>query len=229
VNTDTTLREQSRIVKVWDVPVRLFHWAIVVLVFVSWLTAHENWMEWHLRSGYSMFALVLFRLAWGFVGSDTARFSRFVRSPAAVLRHLREFHQRAPDTEIGHNAAGGWMVLVLLALLALQVGTGLCANDQVLTEGPFAEAVGEDASDLLTHIHVVNFKLIEILVALHVCAVLAYAVVKRHNLVGAMITGSKRLPARLVPPRLASPLLAAIVLAIAAAVVAFVGLYWAPT
>jgi cytochrome b len=229
VNSDTALRDQSRIVKVWDVPVRLFHWAIVVLVFASWLTAHENWMEWHVRSGYSIFALVLFRLAWGFVGSQTARFTRFVRSPAAALRHLREFHRRVPDTQIGHNAAGGWMVLVLLALLALQVATGLCANDQVLTEGPFAEAVGDDASDFLTHIHVVNFKLIEILVALHVGVVLAYAVIKRHNLVGAMITGTKRLPAKLVPPRLASPLRAAIVLAIAAGIVAFVGLYWAPT
>jgi cytochrome b len=229
VNNDTALREQSRIVKVWDVPVRLFHWAIVVLVFASWLTAHENWMEWHIRSGYSVFALVLFRLAWGFVGSQTARFTRFVRSPAAVLQHLKEFHHRVPDTEIGHNAAGGWMVLILLALLALQVASGLCANDQVLTEGPFAEAVGQDASDFLTHVHVVNFNLIEILVALHVCAVLAYAVVKRHNLVGAMITGTKQLPARLVPPRLASPLLAAIILTIAAGIVTFVGLYWAPT
>jgi len=217
------------VVKVWDAPIRLFHWAIVVLVFASWLTAHEDWMEWHIWSGYSIFALLLFRFAWGIVGSDTARFGRFLRSPIAALRHLGEFRRRAPDTEIGHNAAGGWMVLVLLVLLALQVATGLCANDQVLTEGPFAEAVGQDASDWLSHIHVLNFKVIEALVALHVAAVLAYAAIKRHNLIGPMITGKKRLPATPLPPRVASPLLAAAILAAAAAIVAFVGTWWAPT
>lgn len=215
--------------KVWDAPTRLFHWAIVVLVFISWLSAHENWMDWHVLSGYSVFALLLFRIAWGFVGSDTARFSRFVRGPTEALRHLAHFRRRAPDTEIGHNAAGGWMVLALLALLAVQVATGLCANDQVLTEGPFAEAVGQDASDWLSHIHVLNFKVIEVLVAMHVAAVLAYATVKRHNLIGPMITGKKRLPATFFPPRLASPMLAAAILAAAAAIVTFIGTWWAPT
>ncbi len=229
MNRDSAPREEWPVVKVWDAPIRLFHWALVVLVFMSWLTAHEDWMDWHMRSGYSIFALLLFRFAWGFIGSDTARFSQFVRSPIAALQHLAEFRRRAPNTEIGHNAAFGWMVLVLLSLLALQVATGLCANDQVLTEGPFAEAVGQDTSDWLSHIHVLNFKAIEILVALHVCAVVAYAVVKRHNLIGAMISGNKRLPATLLPPRLASPLLAAAILAAAAGIVAFVGIYWAPT
>jgi len=217
------------VAKVWDAPIRLFHWAIVVLVFASWLTAHEDWMDWHVWSGYSIFALLLFRFAWGFVGSDTARFSRFVRSPIAALRHLAEFRRRTPDSEIGHNAAGGWMVLVLLVLLALQVATGLCANDQVLTEGPFAEAVGQDASDWLSHIHVLNFKAIEALVALHVVVVLLYAAVKRHNLVGPMITGKKRLPRTLLPPRIANPLLAAAILAAAAGIVTFIGTWWAPT
>jgi len=229
VNRDSALRERWLVMKVWDAPIRLFHWVIVVLIFASWLTAHEGWMDWHVRSGYSIFALLLFRLAWGVVGSDTARFSRFLRSPIAALRHLAEFRRRSPDTDIGHNAAGGWMVLVLLALLVLQVATGLCANDQVLTEGPFAEAVGQDTSDWLSHIHVLNFKAIEALVALHVVAVLAYAAVKRHNLIGPMITGKKRLPATLFPPRIASPLLAAAILAAAAGIVAFIGLYWAPT
>ncbi len=229
MNRDSAPREVWLVVKVWDAPIRLFHWALVVLVFMSWLTAHEDWMDWHMRSGYSIFALLLFRFAWGFIGSDTARFSQFVRSPIAALRYLAEFRRRAPDTEIGHNAAFGWMVLVLLSLLALQVATGLCANDQVLTEGPFAEAVGQDTSDWLSHIHVLNFKGIEVLVAVHVCAVLTYAVVKRHNLIGAMISGNKRLPPTLLPPRLASPLLAAAILAAAAAIVAFVGIYWAPT
>ena len=115
-------------VRVWDAPTRLFHWAIVVLLGVSWLAESRGWMQVHFLSGYSIIALLLFRLAWGFVGSETSRFSRFLKSPVAALRHLAHLHRREPDTEIGHNAAGGWMVLLLLGLLTVQAGTGLFAN-----------------------------------------------------------------------------------------------------
>ncbi len=222
------MRQQQFVIKVWDAPTRLFHWAIVVFVFTSWLTAHEGWLDWHVWSGYSIFALLLFRLMWGIVGSDTSRFSRFLGSPIAAFRHLARFHRREPDNEIGHNVAGGWMVLVMLAALAVQVGTGLCANDQVSTQGPFADSVGQDWSDWLTHVHVVTFKAIEALVVLHVCAVLAYGVIRRHNLVAPMLTGRKRLTAAASVPRIASPVLAATVIAIAAGVVAFIGWWWAP-
>lgn len=222
------MRQQQFMVKVWDAPTRVFHWAIVALVFTSWLTAHENWLDWHVRSGYCIFALLLFRLAWGIIGSDTSRFSRFLRSPVAGFRHLSQFHRREPDNEIGHNAAGGWMVLVMLLALAVQVGTGLCANDQVSTQGPFSDSVGQDWSDWLTHVHVVNFKAIEALVLLHVCAVMAYAIVRRHNLIAPMITGRKRLTSAVAVPRLASPALAAAVIAVAAGVVLFIAWWWAP-
>ncbi|MBW4092617.1 MAG: hydrogenase [Proteobacteria bacterium] len=208
--------------QVWDAPTRLFHWAIVGLVFTSWLTQHEGWMGWHFYSGYAVLTLVLFRLVWGFVGSDTARFTRFLRAPWHALAHLRHLHRREPDTEIGHNPAGGWMVVVLLGLLAFQVGTGLCANDQAATYGPFADALGQSLSDRITEWHALGFTLIEIAVALHVAAIATYALLKRHDLVRPMITGRKRLPAGLPPPRLASPWRAAAVLAVAALVVAFV-------
>ena len=107
-----------------DAPTRLFHWAIVVLLGVSWLAASQGWMTIHFASGYCVIALLLFRFAWGFIGSETSRFARFLKSPMAVLRHLAHLHHREPDTEIGHNAAGGWMVLLMLVLLVLQVGTG---------------------------------------------------------------------------------------------------------
>ncbi len=215
-------------IKVWDAPTRSFHWIIVVLVFASWLTAHEGWLDWHVRSGYCIFALLLFRLVWGIVGSDTSRFSRFLRSPIAAFQHLARFHRREPDNEIGHNAAGGWMVLVMLVALMVQVGTGLCANDQVSTQGPFADSVGQEWSDWLTHIHVVNFKAIEALVVLHVCAVVAYAAVRRHNLIVPMITGRKRLKADAVAPRFASSVLAVTIIAVAAGTVLFVAWWWAP-
>ncbi len=205
--------------KVWDAPTRLFHWAIVVLVCTSYLTIRFDRIDLHLLSGYALLALLLFRLAWGFVGSETSRFSRFLRSPVAAFRHLAHFPRREPDDQVGHNAAGGWMVLVLLAVLAVQVGTGLFGNDDSFTEGPLAHYVGKDTSDWLTHIHAINFNIILGVVGLHILAVLAYAVVKRHNLLRPMITGRKRLPGATVQPRMASPLLALLLLILAACIV----------
>jgi cytochrome b len=202
-------------IRVWDAPTRLFHWAIVLLLGVSWLSESRGWMTIHFLSGYSMIALLLFRLAWGFIGSETSRFSHFLRSPMAALRHLAHLRRREPDTEIGHNAAGGWMVLVMLGLLAVQAGTGLCANDDGDTEGPLFDYVGKGWSDWLSHIHAVNFELIQIFVVLHILAVLAYAVLKRHDLVRPMITGEKYLPRGTRGPMLASPLRALVVFAIA--------------
>lgn len=208
-------------VKVWDAPTRLFHWAIVLLVGFSWLSAKENWMDWHVVSGYAILTLLLFRLAWGVIGSETARFSRFLANPGMAFRHLRHLNRREPDSAIGHNAAGGWMVLVMLLLLCVQAGTGLYANDDVLTEGPLAETVSKSTSDLLSHIHVLNFKLIEIAVLLHVVVVAAYGVLKGQDLVRPMVTGWKRLPGDPSAPRLASPLLALVAIAAAAGAVAW--------
>ena len=207
--------------RVWDAPIRLFHWAVAVLVGALWLTQYEDWMPQHMLCGYAMAALLLFRLAWGVVGSETARFSRFLKSPLAAFGHLAHLRRRPPDTEIGHNAAGGWMVLVMLGLLCVQVGTGLCANDEVSVQGPLADVVGPDASDWLSHVHAVNFRLIEAAIALHLLAILAYRLLG-YRLVWPMITGKKRLPGTVPPPRMASPLLAACLLCVAGALVWFV-------
>ncbi len=212
-------------IRVWDLPTRLFHWALVVLLFFAWGTQEYNHMEWHVWLGYSILALLIFRVVWGFIGSDTARFSWFLRSPLAALRHLRHLHRREDDTEVGHNAAGGWMVLVMLALISVQACTGLFANDLDDggdTEGPLMRFISKDQSDYLSHIHSVNFKLIEIAIALHVLAIVAYLVLKRHNLVRPMITGTKRMPDWVAAPRMRSPLLALAVLIVAAGVVAWV-------
>jgi cytochrome b len=206
-------------VRVWDAPTRLFHWLIVGLFGLSWLSASRGWMELHFLSGYSIIALLLFRLAWGFVGSETSRFAHFIKNPLAALRQLARLHRREPDTTIGHNAAGGWVVMLILALLVVQVATGLCANDDGNTEGPLLKYVGKDWSDWLSHIHAVNFTLIKAVIAAHMLAILAYIVLKRHNLVWPMITGHKRLPLGTMAPALASPLRAAVLLAIAAGLV----------
>ncbi|MDQ2764600.1 MAG: cytochrome b/b6 domain-containing protein [Pseudomonadota bacterium] len=206
--------------KVWDVPVRLFHWAIVVLIFLAWATQQYDHMQWHVWVGFTILTLLLFRIVWGVLGSDTARFSRFLRSPLAGLRHLARLRRREPDHEIGHNAAGGWMVLVMLALLCVQAGTGLFSNDDGDTEGPLMHLISKDQSDWLSHIHYLNFKAIEAVIVLHVLAIAVYAVLKRQNLVRPMVTGTKLMPETAVAPRLVSPLWALVTLAVSAGVVA---------
>jgi cytochrome b len=205
--------------RVWDAPTRLFHWLIVLLIPACYATAKLGWMDLHLDCGYAVLALVLFRLAWGFVGSDTARFGRFLVSPLAGLRHLAGLRVRERDTQVGHNAAGGWMVLLMLLLIAAEVISGLGANDGLgVVAGPLAARIPERLSDLLTVVHGVVMNLIIAAVVLHLLAIGAYAVLKGQDLVRPMITGKKRLPAATRAPRMASPLLAAAILALAAAV-----------
>ncbi len=204
--------------RVWDLPTRLFHWLLVLLIPASYVSMKLNKMDLHMALGHATLALLLFRWAWGFIGSDTARFGRFLGSPLAGLRHLARIGKREPDAEIGHNAAGGWMVLAMLLLLSVQVGAGLCANDGGGSEGPLAKYVGETWSDRLSLVHEITFKLILAAIALHLAAISIYAFVKRQNLVRPMITGKKRLPAITRAPRLASPVLAIAVLVVAAAI-----------
>jgi cytochrome b len=206
--------------RIWDLPTRLFHWTIVVLIFLSWLTAQLDWMRVHVWSGYAILTLLLFRLIWGFIGSDTARFSHFLKSPLAAFRHLSSLRRREPDTETGHNAAGGWMVVVMLVVLIVQVVTGLGANDDAMTEGPLAHLVGKARSDWMTHIHDLNFQIIEVVILLHVLAIVAYRVLKGQNLLTPMITGKKRMPGATRAPRMVHPVAALVVLAICALAVA---------
>ncbi len=219
------MRQLHLPMRIWDLPIRLFHWALVCLIAFSWITYKQGWMEWHVLSGYTILSLLLFRVVWGFIGSDTARFAFFLKNPLEALRHLSHLHRREPDTEIGHNAAGGWMVLVMLGLLFAQVLTGLGSNDDIAVEGPLATRLGKELSDQVTRLHHLGSKVILAMIGMHILAIITYAVLKRHNLVRPMITGKKRLPGAMRAPCIASPILAAGVYAIAvAAVFAFVRL-----
>jgi len=212
----------TRRVRVWDFPTRLFHWALVALLVAAYVTAESGELEWHLRAGYCVLALLLFRVVWGFVGSDTARFSHFVRGPRAVWHHLRGFFGSAPDVAVGHNPAGGWAVLAILLVLCVQVGTGLFADDDISEAGPFAQYVERPTRRFLTGLHDQSFNVLLGLAALHVAAIVAYWVVRRHNLVWPMVTGVKRLPAALVAPRLRRPVVAGVIFVVAAWVAAWV-------
>jgi len=178
-------------VPIWDIPIRLFHWSVVLLLCISWFSADQGYMRIHLVSGLTLLALLLFRIAWGLVGSTTARFSDFLHPPRRVAAYLKSLAGGERILHAGHNPAGGLMVLALIAVLLAQVATGLFANDGVRFHGPLALLVSEDFSTRLTNIHGLIFDLILILVWCHVVAVGFYLLVKGDNLVWPMITGKK--------------------------------------
>lgn len=215
----------TRSVRVWDLPTRLFHWLVVLLVGVAWISQHFNWMQLHVRAGETLLALVLFRLLWGGFGSETARFGRFVASPLAAWRHLRHVFRREPDTQVGHNAAGGWMVLLLLALLFVETLSGLYVNNDIEDEGPLSEHVSAAFANAISALHAYGWDVIAIAVVLHVCAIGVYALAKGHNLLGPMLTGRKRLPATVRAPARASLWLAALLMGCAALVTALLAMY----
>ena len=211
--------------RVWDLATRLFHWTLLLAIVVAYASISLAvgqyaglLMRVHVICGETVLGLLLFRILWGLFGSDTARFTHFLHSPLAAFRHLAHFRRREPDLQVGHNAAGGWMVLVMLLLNAAQDGTGLFANDDGNTTGPLAQFVTKPLSDQLSKLHSINFNILAAAVALHVLAVLLYAFIKGQNLVRPMITGKKRLPAATQAPRMANPWLAAVTMAVAAGV-----------
>jgi len=184
-------------VKVWDVPVRVFHWLLVAAMAFLVVSGKVggNLMEYHVYAGYSVLALVLFRVLWGFAGSTHARFASFVTGPSRGLAYAKRLLSGAPAHSAGHNPLGGWMVIVLLLSLLLQGGTGLFSNDDIAFEGPLYPFISKSLSDRLTSLHHINANVLIGLVAAHVAAVLFHVFVKKEDLVRAMFTGVKRLPA----------------------------------
>lgn len=172
--------------KVWDLPTRVFHWGTVTLLGALWWSAEEGEMQWHQIFAYSLMVLILFRLVWGFIGSDTSRFSHFVKSPQDVLRYVKQPNRAS----LGHNPLGGYMVVTMMLILLVQLTSGLFATDEIFTEGPLYSFVSDDVSSTLTWLHKMNFNMLLVLAALHILAVIAHGI-KGDKLVGAMITGYK--------------------------------------
>ena len=197
-------------VLVWDAPTRLFHWLTVVLVIAAYTTWRMNLMDWHAWTGDTLLALLLFRLLWGFFGSETARFSAFLASPRAAALQFADGLRREPDRQVGHNPAGGWMVLLLLAFLLAETLTGIYVANDVANEGPLTELVPAPIANLITDLHLYFWDALVGAVILHVLAILVYAVAKRHNLLTPMITGHKTLPQDVKRPRLAGAARAAL-------------------
>ncbi len=210
-------------ITVWDLPVRVFHWTLVVLVaFSLWSGyAKDDALTYHMWSGYAILTLVISRVVWGFVGSTHARFSDFLYGPRTILAYLHGVFTRGTQRFLGHNPAGGVSVVLMLACLLLQAGTGLFANDDIVTEGPLYKWVSKATSDLLTTIHKYNVNVLWALLAIHILAVLFYLFHKSENLIKPMFTGYKLRPsgAEVRPARLASTWLAVVLLAVASCAV----------
>lgn len=214
----------TRPVRLWDLPTRLFHWLFAAVVAGAWITgewasALDPGMGIHMFLAECALALVLFRLIWGFVGGRHARFGDFVRGPGAALDYLRHHRTGEPWPHLGHNPLGGWMVVVLLLAVSIQAGTGLFATDDVLIDGPLAHLVDSGTRGDITSFHRLWASVLLALVGLHVLAVFAYLIVKKDNLVRPMVRGIKDVPAAIArddPAAYGSVAVAAGILALSA-------------
>jgi cytochrome b len=188
--------------RVWDLPTRVFHWALVLCVLGLLVTAQlgGSWMNWHLRLGYGVLSLLLFRLVWGLVGGYWSRFVNFVYAPRTTLSYLRG--TALPAHTAGHNPLGAWSVFALLLILLAQAGSGLFSDDDIAFFGPLTRLVSGDTVALATRYHTAIGKWLVLgLVALHVLAILAYRLFKREGLTLPMFTGDKRVVAPLPASR----------------------------
>lgn len=190
----------SKAIVIWDIPVRIVHWMFVLLLPGLYFSYKSGNMDLHVLLGEIMFGLLLFRLLWGLVGSETARFSRFVKGPGAILAYLTG---RSSGNRVGHNPLGALSVIAMLVLLSMQVGLGLFASDtDGLYSGPLDRFVSYDTSTEAAELHEEIFNFILAMVALHLAAVLYYRVFRRENLIAPMITG-RRVVSDAVQPRIA--------------------------
>ena len=196
--TDTATEPRQTRIRVWDLPTRLFHWTLALAVVGSVVSAKVggNAMVWHFRLGFGVMALIAFRLLWGVLGGRWSRFASFIYAPGTLLRYLRG--QARPDEhlDVGHTPLGSFSVFALLGLLAIQVATGLVADDEIANIGPLNRFVSNAVAGRASSWHADYGQWILItLVALHLAAVFYYLLKKRQNLIRPMLSGDKPLAA----------------------------------
>jgi cytochrome b len=206
-------------IRVWDGFIRGYHWLQVGLLFGLWYCADEGEMDWHFIFGYALLAIWLTRIIWGFIGSDTAKFSYFLHHPAGVLHYLRN-KDKFKLEHFGHNAAGGSMVVMLLLLLFVQLFTGLSASDGMLSEGPLVQYFSAETVNFMTWVHKNNFNVLLVAIGFHIGAVIVYKFNKK-NLTWAMFsgTGEYRLITATALPKIKNGLFAWIICVIIAGLV----------
>lgn len=186
--TSSTNPVQNSRVRVWDLPTRLFHWALTICVFGAIITVNVGglWMEWHIKFGIAALCLITFRIIWGFVGSRYARFSQFVKGPKGVLAYLK--NSNTTQAEAGHSAIGAVSVVLLLGVIGAQAFTGLFSTDDIMTQGPLNAYVSNAMAETITSVHQLLSKVVIALIVVHIAAIIIYAI-RGKRLVPPMITG----------------------------------------
>lgn len=201
---------------IWDIPTRLFHWLLVLSLAGQYITAEwmDNAMQWHFYLGYFTLGLIIFRVIWGFVGSDYARFSQFICGPKAAFGYLTTLFKQDSVAHAGHNPLGGLVVIVMLALIAVQAVSGLFMTDDIFLDGPWHSAVEDGTLDTMAFLHNNVFNILLAVIALHIAAIGFYAIYKKQKLAPAMIHGKKQTREKGIT---SSRLLAAIIVALISA------------
>ncbi|AUH32838.1 cytochrome b/b6 domain-containing protein [Paracoccus tegillarcae] len=185
---------QPEKVKLWDPLLRLFHWLLAALVIANWLLGQfgPTDMSLHFWFGYAILALLIFRIVWGFVGPEPARFSNFLRGFGTIRDYARGMFRREPSLWPGHNPLGALAVVAMILALLFQVVTGLISDpEDFINVGPLAGAVGSDIATEAPGWHAFGANIILILVLLHISIILFYRVWKNEDLIRPMITGWK--------------------------------------
>lgn len=181
----------ARTVRIWDLPIRLFHWSIVILIPALWWTHEIGRLELHIQLGEVMLGLILFRLIWGVIGGSTARFAGFLKGPGAILDYARG---RAGEV-FGHNPLGGWSAFLMIVLLAVEVVLGLFVTDEDgLNSGSLSHLLSYDGARDVAEWHETLFYILLGFIALHVAAIFFYLLVKRDNLIAPMVSGVRSAP-----------------------------------
>jgi len=181
----------NKIIRVWDLPIRVFHWLLVLCIIGSLVSVNlgDSAIEWHAYFGYSVLILLIFRLVWGFVGSRHARFASFFPNRESVLNYLQG---KAPRV-LGHNPIGALSVFALLFVLSVQVLTGLFVDDEIAFQGPLAKYVPNWLVSFLSEIHEGNQVVIYTLITIHIAAIIYYKKFKGEDLIKPMISGNKEI------------------------------------
>ena len=218
--TNDRQTDGPREVPIWDRPTRIFHWVLVVLVVVCYLSGRNQRFDVHIAAGQALLVLVVARIVWGFVGSTSARFPAFVRPLREIAAYVPTLARRAPDGHPGHNPLGGLAVVAMLLVLLVQAGLGVFAVDiDGLHEGPLSYLVSYEAAREAAELHAVAVDGLLILIGLHLVAVAFHLLYKRENLTRSMLTGRGRLAPGKTAPRLVSTWRALVVLVLSAAAI----------
>lgn len=206
---------------IWDGFIRSFHWLLFLCIGGLWYTGSHHLLNWHFLIAFFLLSLIITRLIWGVIGSETAQFRHFIYSPSIVFNYFKKDIGRK-KVILGHNPAGGYMVIALLVIIIIQLVTGLFSTDDIFTDGPLMHLISHDLSLLITKAHQINFNILLSFIAVHICSVIIYQF-KRHNLLMPMMTGNQQIESTdgQNTPRMKNGLIALLIFCVIANIIYF--------